>query len=190
MQSILKEKLVRQAEQLSEISETYLSDSSSFVAKYLNWISQTEKELSSIRSPFSIIFQAEKSKVKSVEDGFVPEYIQSEKSPRKIQRAVTAQSLNKISQEIYLKIESIDKELSEINEKLCHAVALLASKENKLFKELETNEISVNKILKLLSVTPETIPMYNYFCSKLSFTDIKYLLFDIIRNLLNNRKNS
>lgn len=187
MQSILREKLIRQSEKLSDISNIYIYQNSSFVAKYIEWLEQSEKELSQIRSPLSTILQAEKGIIKSVEDGFVPEYIQSEKSIRKIQRAVAAQSLNKVSHEIYSKVESIDKLFLEISEKLSHAIALLATKVPELFKNMSLDENSVNTLWKLLSATPETIPMYNYFCSKLASIDIKYLIMDIIQNIINNR---
>lgn len=187
MLCILREKLQTQAGKLSEISIIYQVDSSRFVDAYILWLDETEKELSALRSPICILLQAEKSSLTSILDGSLPEYIQVEKSKRKMQKAFAAQSLAKISREIYGKIESIDNTFNEFNEKLCHAIAVLASKEPEVYEKLELTQSGVDIIWRKLSMLPETLPMYNYFCAKLSSTDINYILVDIITKILSNK---
>ena len=109
---------------------------------------------------------------------------------RKIQKAVAAQSLEKISKDIYSKIENIDHTFDQLSEKLCHAVAVLASKEPEVYENLQLSQHGIDTIWKMLSRTPETIPMYNYFCAKLAFTDINYLLMDIIQKIVSNKTDS
>ena len=42
--------------------------------------------------------------------------------------------------------------------------------------------------MKKLGETPETIPMYNYFCATLATTDREYyLLLDIIQRIVSNK---
>jgi len=187
MQCILREKLLSQAQKLSDISNIYITDSGRFVDAYSFWLNETEKELSGLRSPFSILLQAEKSFLNSILDGSLPEHIQVEKSRRKMQKAFAAQSLEKISKEIYVKIESIDNTFDQFNEKLCHAIAILASKEPEVYEKLELNQKGVDAIWKKLGVLPETLPMYNYFCAKLSSTDINYIIMEIINKIISNK---
>ncbi|TAN62745.1 hypothetical protein EPN18_04110 [bacterium] len=175
-----------QAKKLADVSNIYRAESHRFVNAYLGWLEEAEKDLSGLRSPISILLQAEKSSLTSVLDGFLPDNIQAGKSIRKSQKAVAAQSLEKLSKEIYSTIGTIDHILEQLSEKLCHAVAVLASKEPELYNKLQVNQHGVNTIWNMLGRTPETVPMYNYFCAKLASTDLNYLLMDIIQKIASN----
>lgn len=187
MQCILREKLLTQAMKLADVSNIYRTESSRFVDAYFGWLEEAEKDLSGLRSPIGILLQAEKSSLTSVLDGYLPNNIQAGKSIRKSQRAVAAQSLEKVSKEIYSKIENIDHTFDQLSENLCHAIAVLASKEPELYNRLQVNQHGVDTIWKMLGRTPETIQMYNYFCAKLASTDRDYLLMDIIQKIVSNK---
>lgn len=187
MQCILREKLLTQAIKLAEVSSIYRAESYRFVDAYFAWLENAENDLSALRSPISIMLQAEKSSLTSVLDGYVPNHIHEGKSIRKIQRAAAAQSLEKVSIEIYSKIENIARDLDQSSEKLCNAIAVLAIKNPDLYKGLQVNQSSIDTIWRMLGETPETIPSYNYFCAKLASSDINYLLMDIIQKITSNK---
>lgn len=187
MQCVLREKLLERAIALAKVSVVYRTEAQEFVDAYIAWLEQTERELANLRTPISILLQAEKSRVTAVLDGYVPTEVQSEKSPRKRQRAIAAQSLERISKELHTKIESIDHLLNQIKEKLCHAVAVLATKEPELYATLDVNQASVDAIWRKLAYQPETIPMFNYFCAALASIDRNYVLMDLIANIVSNR---
>lgn len=187
MQSILREKLLAQAVKLSDVSNIYRTESYRFVDAYFRWLEEAEKDLSVLRSPISIMIQAEKSSLISVSDGYVPGNVQAGKNIRKTQRAAAAQSLEKVSREIYSKIEYIDQTLDQSREKLSNAVAVLAVKEPELYSRLQANQNGIDTIRIMLGKTPETIPIYNYLCAKLSSTDMNYLLMDIIQKIKSNK---
>ena len=176
-----------QAVKLAEVSNIYRTESYRFVDAYFVWLEEAEKDLAPLRTPISILLQAEKSTLASVLDGYLPSDIQEGKSVRKGQKAVAAQSLEKISREIYSKIENSDLALDQLNEKLCHAIAVLASKEPELYKSLSADQRGADKVWRLLGTTPETVPMFNYFSAKLASADRNYLLFDIIQNVVGNK---
>ena len=186
MQCILREKLLRHAMKLADVSNIYRVESHRFVDAYFSWIEEAEKDLSGLRAPISIILQSEKSLLTSVMDGYLPDYVQSGKSNRKNQKAVAARSLEKVSKEIYSKIGEIDRTLDQLNEQLCHAVAVLQSKTPGLYEKLPTSQQGVDIIWMMLKEAPETQQMYNYFCAKLAPTDKNYLLADIIQKIGNN----
>ncbi len=187
MQCLLREKLLERAIALAQVSAIYRTEAQEFVGAYIAWLEQTERELAGLRAPVSILLQAEKSLVMAVLDGSVPAVLQNEKSVRKRQRAVAAQSLERISKEIHAKIESIDHVLNQSKEKLCHAVAVLATKAPDLYASLELNQTSIDAIWRQLAALPETVPMFNYFCAALTSTDRNYVLMDIISNIVGNR---
>jgi len=187
MQCILREKLLELALKLSEVSNIYIKDNSRFVELYFSWLDEAEKELSRLRTPICIILQAEKSSLTSILDGYQPENIKAGKSVRKNLRAFAAQSLEKISTIIYTKIESIDIYLDQLNEKLCHAIAVVASKRPEVYDNLQVNQQGIDMIWKLLYEIPDTTPMYNYFCAKITLTDRNYLILDIIQKISNNK---
>lgn len=187
MQCILREKLMEQAKKLAVVSASYQAESHRFVELYFRWLDEAEKDLSGLRSPISILLQGEKSSLTSVMDGYLPNQIQPGKSIRKSQKAAAAQSLVMLSKEIYSKIESIDNDLDQLREKLCHAIAVLASKESQLYGRLQVNQQGADLVWKMLAGTPETVPMYNYFCGKLASVDRDYLLMDIIQKIASNR---
>ncbi|MGB9940640.1 hypothetical protein [Methanosarcina sp.] len=190
MQSILREKLMIQATKLAAVSNIYRTEDYRFVDAYFTWLEEAEKELAALRSPINIMLQAEKSSLTSILDGYVPNHIQAGKSTRKIQKAAAAQSLEKVSIEIYSKIENIDHALDQSSEKLCNAIAILAIKEPELYKRLQVNQHAIDTIWKMLGETPETIPIYNYFCAKLVSSDINYLLLDIIQKIESNKNHT
>lgn len=187
MQYMLREKLLAQASKLASVSNLYGTDSHRFVGAYLSWLEETEKDLSRLGSPLNLLLQAEKSTVAAVLDGYLPSNIQSGRSLRKSQRAVAAQSLEKVSRELYAKIESLTQILDELNEKLCHAIAILGSKEPEIYKRISASHDGVETIWKMLGSTPETFPMYNYFCAKLTSADRNYLLMEIILKIMVNK---
>lgn len=187
MQCILREKLLERAMALAQVSAIYRSEAQEFVDAYIGWLEQSERDLAGLRTPVSILLQAEKSLVTSVLDGYVPAFVQNEKSARKRQRAIAAHSLERISKEIHAKIENIDHTLNQMKEKLCHAVAVLATKEPDLYATLEVDQSSLDAIWRKLAALPETIPMFNYFCAALAATDRNYVLMDIIANIVGNR---
>ena len=69
---------------------------------------------------------------------------------------------------------------------MSNAIAVLNIKKPGLYDSLKQDEKTVSIIWKLLSETPETVAMYNYFCAKLSYLDIKYLILDIIQKIKTN----
>jgi hypothetical protein len=183
MQGILREKLLAQALKLADISSAYRTESHRFVALFYAWLEGAEKDLSGLRSPISLLIQSEKSTLTAVTDGYLPSHIQAGSSIRKIQKAAAALSLEKISTQIYNQITSIDHNFEQLSEKLCHAIAVLASKDPEFYKQLSPDHIGINLIWEKLGTTPETIPIYNYFCAKLTPSDRDYLLLDIIQKI-------
>jgi hypothetical protein len=178
-----------QAFKLGEVSNVYRTESHRFVDAYFSWLEDAEKDLSSLRSPINILLQSEKSSLLSVLDGNLPNHVQEGKSIRKYQKIVAAQSLEKVSREVYSKIESIDNNFEQLNEKLCHTVAVLASRDPEIFKNLEISQQGIDTIWKTIGKVPDTAPMYNYLCAKLAATDINYLLIDIIQKIASNNPN-
>jgi hypothetical protein len=146
-----------------QVSAIYRSEAPAFIDAYIAWLEQTERELAGLRAPVSILLQAEKSLVMAVLDGAVPAVMQNEKSVRKRQRAVAAQSLERLSKKIHAKIENIDHVLNQSKEKLCHAVAVLATKAPDLYASLGLNQTSNDAIWHQVAALPETVPMFNYF---------------------------
>lgn len=188
MHCLVKEKLLKQAEGLSEISKTYYSNKSRFIPEFIKWLDESERELSFNKNPIGILFQSEKSKILSVLDGYLPDDVPNEKNLRKVQRAVTARSLNFLSTEIYSKLQQIETEYDAVREKLSHAIAVLGTKDPGLYASLDNDQKSVIQIWKLLKETPETLPMYNYFGARLSQTDLFYLITEILGNIVVNRE--
>lgn len=187
MKCILREKLLTRAFKLAEVNNVYRVESHRFVEAYFSWLEETERDLSGLRSPISIMLQAEKNSLISVINGSVNYSKQGAASSRKYQRAFATESIERVAKEIYSKIEEIDLDFNQLREKLCNTVAVLACKEPDLYEKIQLNEQGVKIIWKKLGSTAETIPMYNYFCAKLSSTDINYLLMDIIEKILSNK---
>jgi len=187
MQCILREKLLRCCSRLSEVSSIYLTESQRFVNEYLKWLVDTEQELSGLKSPLCILLQAEKSTLLAVSDGFCPDNVKNvNKSVRKVQKAVAAQSLSRISSVLYDKIESIDAEMNQHREKLCHAVAMVLSKHGEALRHVAFDQRGADFVWEHIRQMPETYQMYNYFRSKLSSADRTYLLTDILQNVTGN----
>lgn len=182
MLSILREKLIAQAVQLSRISSLYRREGHRFVEAYFSWLEGAEQDIGGLRSSLSLLLQAEKSLLSSVADGYMPPYLMQERSIRKRQRAAAAHSLEKVSEAMREKIDGIDRHFEELNEKMAQAVAVLASKDPELFTRLTADTQGIATLWRTMGSTPETSLIYNYFMAKISASDREYLLADIIAN--------
>jgi len=187
MQSILREKLLTQAMKLTDVGKVYRSQAHSFVDAYFAWLEEAAKELSGLRSPIAILLQSERSCLNSVSDGYLPNNVQGGRGIGRVQRAVAAHSLDRVSRELYAQINNIDQTFDQLSEKLSHAVAVLATKEPEVYEKCELSQQGVDAVMGMLGRTPETIPMYNYFCAKLASIDMSYLLMDIMAKIVSNR---
>lgn len=187
MDSILREKLVAMAFELSTVGDVYRNESHRFVAAYLSWLEAASKSLSGLRAHIVMLFQAESSRLLAVADGALPDQVKDVGSIRKRQRAVAAQSLEKMSHEMHAKIEALDHQLEQHREKLCHAVAMLGAKDPGLYARLDPSESGLAALWASLARTPETLPMFNYFCAKLTATDRSCLLADVVSKIVANR---
>lgn len=187
MQCILREKLASFATALADASEVYRTDSFRFVDTYLSCLKDAEQHLVSTRSPIGVLLHAEITAVASVLDGSRPEHLEINRSLRKAQRAAAAQSLERVSREIYANISRIDSHLDEMEEKLCHGVAVLGAKNPDLYERISATQDGVDTIWAQLGFMSETAPLYCYACAKLSLIDRNYILMNIAQNIVTNR---
>jgi hypothetical protein len=187
MQCILREKLAVLATALADVSEIYRTDSFRFVDAYLSCLNEAERQLMSTRSPMCALLHAEVAAVASVLDGSRPEHLEFSRSLRKAQRAAAAQSLERVSREIYATISRIDSQLNEMEEKLCHGVAVLGAKDPDLYGRITATQDGVDMIWTQLGLALETAPLYSYACARLSFVDRNYVLLGIAQNIVTNR---
>lgn len=186
MQSILREKLIQHALGIGRVNDVYRNESHNFVAVYFDWLDKLERDISSLRSPLGIFLQAEKTVMISTVDGFAPDFVLVEKSARKRQRVIASQSLDRVSKEIYSKIENIDHLFEQFAEQFSHAIAVLASQDAALYAQLQPNQRGVLLLWQKLGATAATLPIFNYFSAKLSSVDRDYLLSGIIQNIHGN----
>jgi hypothetical protein len=187
MQCILREKLAVLAAALADVSEVYRTDTFRFVDTYLEWLKNAEQQLLSTRSPICVLLHAEVTSVASVLDGYRPEHLEFTRSLRKVQRAAAAQSLERVSREIYVNITRIDGQLDEMEEKLSHGVAVLGTKNPDLYGRITADQDGVDLLWAQLSLVPETVPLYSYVSARLSLIDRNYILLSIAQKIVNNR---
>ena len=187
MQCILREKLAAITTALADVSEVYRTDSFRFVEAYLSCLKDAEQQLLNTRSPLCVLLHAEIVSVASVLDGSRPEHLEFSRSLRKAQRAAAAQSLERVSREIYTSISRIDSQLNEMEERLCHGVAVLGAKNPDLYGSITATQDGVDAIWAQLGLVPETAPLYSYACARLSLIDRNYILLGIAQNIVTNR---
>ncbi len=187
MQSILRETLMVQVDSLAKVVQGYGADPTQFVASYLTWLNDAQDALGRLRSPMLAFVQAERATIMSAMDGHVPDGTAVSRSPRKTLRAVASLSIERMSREMYERVNEIDRNLAPMVEQMAHAVAVLAAKEPKFVENLAVTQAVADGVWKMLTQTPETMPVSHFFAAKLSLADRNYLLLEVIGNLVANR---
>ncbi len=186
MQFILREKLMQQAEKLTSVSNLYKEQDYLFVDAYFSWLESAENDLSKLRSPLTILLQAEKTMLNSTRDGYLPEHVQAGRNSSKIQRASAAMSLNRVSKAIYENIETIDQDMKPLNESLCQAVAVLAQISPEIFQKISVDQSSSQLIWMSLGKKNETSHIFNYLSTRIDSIDRDYLMLEILQKFAGN----
>lgn len=185
MLSILKEKIICQGISLAQTSALYQSDAQQLVAKYIRWLNDTEESIASLRTPLSLTIQAERTTILAIGDGLIPDGVQPSKSTRKLARAATAISIEKVSLLLQEKVREIDLFFEQILEQLCQAAAIVQSLKPQTYSSLNA-EFGPSKLWQEIKQTKETVQIHNYLCAKVSVTDRNYLLTEVVQRILSN----
>ena len=182
MQALIREKLAECLEKLGPVAQTYQTNPTGFAQEYLRWLQASETDLAPLRLPLVATLQSQKTQLLAIEDGLQPAYLSQAVSPRKRQRAAAAALMEQAVGTLQGKLAQIDQQLSEPQEKLNQAMALLLSQQPDALKRIKPNTTGARNVWNKLKALPELNNLCSYLSAKLSLSDRDYLLISLISN--------
>lgn len=184
MLAVVREQIVEQLMGLPAIVDQYLSHDSHFVGNTLRWMRETEEKLQSSRLPITSEISTLRGLVAATDEGYTePEVVTGQRSSRKNRRVMVMHLLRKAEQALREQATQIDREFDDFKDKLSQLLAVSSSKKAiPASKAIDT--LYIDKIWELLKEAPENKNLYFYIQARLSETDRRYLLQDLLHHLL------
>ena len=184
MQSVLKEIIITQLMLLPALSDKYLAQESSYVVDAAQWLKNTEIKLAPLRSPLVSTLSSLRGLIEACDDGYQDPSVQSHsRSKRKGKRAFVAATLSKAEQQLNEELQRIEQHFSEANDKLAQLLALGFAKQPLPIPETLTTHY-LDSIWQTLGEHTDTQTMFLYLQARYSATDRRYLLQQLLHNML------
>lgn len=184
MQAIVREHIVEQLMQLPAIVDQYLSHDSHFVGNTLRWMRQTEEKLQSSRLPIVSEISTLRGLIAATDEGYTePEVVSAQRSSRKTRRVMVMHLLRKAEQALRDQANLIDREFDDFKDKLSQLLAVSSSKAP-LPAPKTIDTAYIDKTWERLKDAPENKNLYFYIQARLSDTDRRYLMQDLLHHLL------
>ena len=184
MQSVLKETIITQLMLLPALSDKYLAQESSYVVDAAQWLKDTEVKLAPLRSPLVSALSSLRGLIEACDDGYQDPSVQSHsRSKRKGKRAFVAATLSKAEHQLHEELQRIEQHFSEANDKLAQLLALGFAKQPLPIPETLTTHY-LDSIWQTLGEHTDTQTMFLYLQARYSATDRRYLLQQLLHNML------
>ncbi len=189
MQSIIREKIVIQLTLMSELVNLYSQQDSQFSTRAFHWLQASETALEPFRLPLVSQLSSLRGLMSATEDGYIDPGITTGKSrsQRKQKRATIMMLLQQAESVLREKAQSIDESFNEYRDKLSQLLALASAKAPLPAQESISTEY-LDRIWQMAKDAQDNPTLSFYLQSRLTDTDRRYLLRDLIVQLLASKK--
>lgn len=184
MQSVIRERIVEKLLEIPALVDHYRNQNSAFPELSVQWLSSTEKALEAFRLPLVSRLAGLRGMMIAAADGFTETASATPaRNQRKFSRSVTMQLLQQAEETLHSHCQKIDTELDDYRDKLAQLLAVASARE--ALPAGDPGSISyIDKLWQQAKAAQENITMAQYVAARLSETDRRYLLTDIVRQLM------
>lgn len=181
MQSIIRERTLEQLMAIPGLVDQYATQESSFMPNVAAWLRATEKALEPFRLPLVSRLATLRGQLIAVSEGYMD--VATIKVSRKQKRGEAIKLLQQAEEALREHIANIDRQFDEFREKLSQLLAVASSREALPAPDHITTGY-LDKVWQLAKQVPENATLSLYLQGRLTETDRRYLLSDIIEKLL------
>lgn len=181
MQSIIRERILEQLLSIPSLVDQYAAQEGSFMQNVAIWLRATEQALEPFRLPLVSRLSTIRGQLIAVSEGYMD--VATIKVSRKQKRGEAIKLLQQSEEALREHIAGIDRQFDEFREKLSQLLAVASSRE----ALPATNHITagyLDQVWDIAKKVPENSTLALYLQGRLTETDRRYLLSDLIEHLL------
>lgn len=181
MQSIIRERILEQLLSIPGLVDQYAAQEGSFMQNVAHWLRATEQALEPFRLPLVSRLSTIRGQLIAVSEGSMD--VGTIKITRKQKRGEAIKLLQQSEEALREHISKIDNQFEEFREKLSQLLAVASSRE----ALPTTDHITagyLDNVWELAKKVPENSTLALYLQGRLTETDRRYLLADLIEHLL------
>jgi len=183
----LMEKLAR----VPQLTSAYAGRDAAYVDHVIEWLADVEKTLTELRNPLASMVAIQRADIVSVDDGRIPAEISDRVvNRRKLKRVAASQAMGRTEMALRETIADIDQKFDEVAEKLAQLLAVVSSVQPIAFPPYEPINKWLDEVWKGMSVVAETQGLFTYVSARLTLSDRRYLLQEVLDNLWKNAPTS
>lgn len=187
MQVYTREMMMESLLAIPPLVDLYARKDPAFVQQVMDWMSRTEKHLSSLRHPLTATMATERGRILAALDGHRPPEAEPGLSARKLARATASTSLETCERKLHEAVQAIDMRLQVMREKLVQLLAVSSAHSPIPLPPTEPRSTWLAGVWKRLRTSAETQSLQRYIEGSLDPTDRLHLLDEVLRNLLGER---
>lgn len=181
MQSIIRERILEQLLSIPALVDQYAAQEGSFMQNVAIWLRATEQALEPFRLPLVSRLSTIRGQLIAVSEGYMD--VATIKVSRKQKRGEAIKLLQQSEEALREHIAGIDRQFDEFREKLSQLLAVASSRE----ALPATDHITagyLDQVWDIAKKAPENSTLALYLQGRLTETDRRYLLSDLIEHLL------
>jgi hypothetical protein len=181
MQSIIRERILEQLLSIPNLVDQFATQESHFMQSVVTWLRATEQALEPFRLPLISRLATIRGQLISVSEGHLE--VATIKVSRKQKRGEAIKLLQQSEEALRDHIANIDRQFDEFREKLSQLLAVASSREALPATDHITTGY-LDKVWDIAKKVPENSTLALYLQGRLTETDRRYLLADLIEHLL------
>lgn len=181
MQSIIRERILEQLLSIPALVDQYAAQEGSFMQNVAIWLRATEQALEPFRLPLVSRLSTIRGQLIAVSEGYMD--IATIKVSRKQKRGEAIKLLQQSEEALREHIAGIDRQFDEFREKLSQLLAVASSREALPATDHITSGY-LDQVWDIAKKVPENSTLALYLQGRLTETDRRYLLSDLIEHLL------
>lgn len=181
MQSIIRERVVEQLLSVPKLVDQYAMQEAQFMSNVAVWLRTTEQALEPFRLPLVSRLATLRGQLIAISEGHTE--VAVAKISRKQKRGEAIKLLQASEEALRDQVTKVDSQFEEFREKLSQLLAVASSREPLPSTQHITTGY-LDKVWQQAKGVPENATLALYLQGRLTETDRRYLLADIIEKLL------
>lgn len=182
MQSVIRERIVEQLLKIPALVDHYRNQNNAFPDLAVQWLQDSERSLESFRLPLVSRLAGLRGMMLAAGDGLSDAASQA-RNQRKARRSATMQLLQQAEEALRSHCQKIDDQLDDYRDKLAQILAVASSRS--ALPGGNAGSISyIDSLWKTATAAQENTTMAQYIAARLSDTDRRYLLMDIVGQMM------
>ena len=189
MQSVIRERIIVSLLRIPPLVDHYSQQNNAFPELTMRWLSDTEHSLQPFRLPLVSRLASLRGMIIAGGDGLSLSagQVSAGRNPRKLRRSTTMNLLQQAEETLHNHCQKIDQELDDYRDKLAQILAVASARE--ALPGGDFNSVHyIDQLWKTACSAQENTTMAQYVSARLSETDRRYLMVDIVRQLMTSRK--